>query len=91
MIGRNRKRAASMIDCLGVNPRVRSASSAKSIIMIAFFLTMPINNMMPINATNDKSWPVTFRAMAAPMPAEGNVVRIVNGWMRLSYSTPSTI
>ena len=29
-------------------PRSRSASSAKSIIMIAFFLTMPISKMIPI-------------------------------------------
>ena len=29
-------------------PSLRSASSAKSIIMIAFFLTMPISRMMPM-------------------------------------------
>ena len=31
-------------------PSLRSAASAKSIIMIAFFFTMPISRMMPINA-----------------------------------------
>ena len=31
-------------------PCVRSASSAKSIIMMAFFLTMPISSTMPISA-----------------------------------------
>ena len=31
-------------------PRSRSASSAKSIIMIAFFLTMPMSRMMPMSA-----------------------------------------
>ena len=36
---------------------MRSASSAKSIIMMAFFLTMPISSTMPISATNEKSMP----------------------------------
>ena len=31
-------------------PSSRSASSAKSIIMMAFFFTMPISRMMPISA-----------------------------------------
>ena len=31
-------------------PSVRSASNAKSIIMMAFFFTIPISRMMPINA-----------------------------------------
>ena len=35
--------------------RSRSASSAKSIIMIAFFFTMPISRMMPISAMTLKS------------------------------------
>ena len=33
-----------------VMPRSRSACSAKSIIMIAFFLTMPISRIMPMSA-----------------------------------------
>ena len=36
----------------------RSASSAKSIIMMAFFFTMPISRMMPISATTPRSLPV---------------------------------
>ena len=36
-------------------PWLRSASSAKSIIMIAFFLTMPISRMMPMSAMTLKS------------------------------------
>ena len=35
----------------------RSASSAKSIIMMAFFFTMPISRMMPIRAMTLKSLP----------------------------------
>ena len=35
-------------------PSTRSASSAKSIIMMAFFFTMPISRMMPISAMTPK-------------------------------------
>ena len=38
------------MDCAGGRPSSRSASSAKSIIMIAFFFTMPISRMTPIKA-----------------------------------------
>jgi hypothetical protein len=48
MIGRKRSRQASKIASAGDRPRWRSASSAKSIIMIAFFLTMPISKITPI-------------------------------------------
>ena len=41
----------------GVLPSLRSASSAKSIIMMAFFLTMPISRTMPISAMTLKSLP----------------------------------
>src|SRR5215467_16195166 len=51
----------------------------ESIIMIAFFLTIPINNTMPIKATIDRSWPQSISARSAPTPAEGRVDRIVNG------------
>ena len=37
--------------------RSRSASSAKSIIMIAFFFTMPMSRMMPISAISERSSP----------------------------------
>ena len=67
----------------GLPPR-RSASSAKSIIMIAFFLTMPISRMMPIRAMTSRSMPKSSSARSAPTPAEGSVDRIVIGWMKLS-------
>ena len=59
---------------------MRSASSAKSIIMIAFFLTIPIKRMRPISAMMLNSVPVTISASTAPTPAEGRVDRIVSGW-----------
>ena len=62
-------------------PSLRSASSAKSIIMIAFFLTMPINRMMPMIAIRLRSRPITSSASSAPTPADGSVERIVIGWM----------
>ena len=49
-IGRKRSRHARRIASRGAIPSLRSASSAKSIIMIAFFLTMPISRMMPMIA-----------------------------------------
>ena len=52
--------------------------------MMAFFLTMPISSTMPINAMTERSWRVTINASSAPTPAEGSVVKIVNGWMKLS-------
>ena len=55
MIGRKRSRQASWIASIGLLPWLRSASSAKSIIMIAFFLTMPISRMMPISAMTLRS------------------------------------
>ena len=79
------------MDCSGVMPPVRSASSAKSIIMIAFFFTMPISSTMPTSATSDRSWPAKCSASSAPMPALGRVERMVTGWIVLSYSTPRTM
>jgi hypothetical protein len=60
---------------------VRSASSAKSIIMIAFFLTMPISRMMPMIAMIARSLPEISSASSAPTPRDGSVDRIVIGWM----------
>ncbi len=91
MIGRKRSRQASSIAASGDRPRSRSASTAKSIIMIAFFFTMPISSTMPTSATSDRSSPNAISASSAPMPAEGRVDRIVTGWIVLSYSTPSTM
>ena len=50
MIGRKRTLAASRIASCALFPWFRSASMAKSIIMIAFFFTMPISMMMPTKA-----------------------------------------
>ena len=91
MIGRKRSRQASSIAASGETNRVRSASMAKSIIMIAFFFTMPISSTTPTSATSDRSWPHSISASNAPMPAEGRVDRMVIGWIQLSYSTPSTM
>ncbi len=47
MIGLNRTLAALMIAAIGSRFSDRSAAIAKSIIMIAFFFTMPISMMIP--------------------------------------------
>jgi hypothetical protein len=54
---------------------------AKSIIMIPFFLTIPISRMMPISAMTERSKWNARRASSAPAPADGSVDRIVSGWM----------
>ena len=62
-----------------LSPRVRSASRAKSIIMIAFFLTMPIRRMTPMSAMIVNSVWHSISASVAPSPADGSVERIVSG------------
>ena len=84
MIGRKRKWHARTIDSSGDSPSTRSVSSAKSIIMIAFFLTMPISSTMPIRATIDMSSRNSISASSAPTPAEGSVVSTVKGCAKLS-------
>jgi len=81
MIGRKRSRHAWWMASRGVIPWSRSASSAKSIIMIAFFFTIPISRMMPIRAMTEKSVRQRMSASRAPTPAEGSVERMVTGWM----------
>jgi hypothetical protein len=68
----------------GGSPWSRSACRAKSIIMMAFFFTMPMSRMMPMRAMMLRSVPVSSRARMAPTPAGGSVERIVSGWIRLS-------
>ena len=68
----------------GVSPRDRSASSAKSMIRMAFFLTMPISNTTPISAMMSNWPPVTISARIAPTPAAGRVDSTVKGWIALS-------
>ncbi len=79
MIGRKRIMQASRIASRGLRPWLRSASRAKSIIMIAFFLTMPISRMMPISAIRLSSLRQRISASSAPTPAEGRVERMVSG------------
>ena len=55
MIGRKRSKQASRIASRRNVPPWRSRSMAKSIIMMAFFLTMPISMTMPM-------MPMTFRS-----------------------------
>ena len=55
MIGRKRSRQAWRIAASGVRPCLRSASMAKSTIMMPFFLTMPISRMMPMSAMTVRS------------------------------------
>ena len=79
MIGRKRSRHASRIAASGEAPCWRSASMAKSTIMIAFFFTIPISSTMPTSPTSDRSVPQIISASSAPMPAEGRVDRMVIG------------
>ena len=91
MIGRNRSRQAAWIASCGAMPCSRSASSAKSTSMMAFFFTMPISRMIPMMLMTESSPPVASTASRAPSPADGSVLRIVSGCSRLSYSTPRTM
>ena len=79
MIGRNRTRQASTIASAGWVPWARCLSTAKSIIMMAFFFTIPINMMMPTNEKILSSFLKTNSVIRAPNPAEGNPDKIVNG------------
>jgi hypothetical protein len=90
-IGRKRSIAAWWMAVRGSLPSSRSASMAKSIIMIAFFFTMPISRMMPMMPITPRPWPLIISASSAPTPADGKVDRMVSGWMYDSYSTPSTM
>ncbi len=81
MIGLKRSRQAFLIDSMGDSFSSRSATSAKSIIMIAFFFTIPIRSTIPISATMSNSILQSISARNAPTPAEGRVERMVIGWM----------
>ena len=78
-IGRKRSRQAWRIASKAFLCSLRCASSAKSIIMIAFFCTMPISSTMPMIATTVSSSPQISSASSAPTPADGSVERIVIG------------
>ena len=84
MMGRSRTKAASWMASRGSFPSSRCRCSATSIIMMAFFLTMPINRMMPIIAITEKGVANSSSASVAPIPADGSVDRMVRGWMVFS-------
>ena len=84
MMGRNRTLAASMMASRGDFPSVRSASSAKSIIMIAFFFTSPTSMITPTYAYTLSSVRKMTSVSSAPNPANGSPERIVNGCTKLS-------
>ena len=63
---------------------LRSVSSAKSIMRIAFFFTMPMRRITPISAMRENSTLKSLSARSAPTPAEGSVERIVIGCTTLS-------
>lgn len=79
MIGRKRSKHACSIASRDVAAPCRCAWIAKSTIMIAFFFTMPISKITPINAMMLNSVLNSSSASNAPIPAEGNVERIVIG------------
>ncbi len=83
-IGRKRSRQASRTASTALQPCARSASSAKSMIRIAFFLTMPIRRKTPIRAMIENSMSNSSRASTAPTPADGRVESTVIGCTRLS-------
>ncbi|MNF17150.1 hypothetical protein D3C80_2204920 [compost metagenome] len=56
-----------------------SASSAKSIIIMAFFFTMPISRITPIRAIRLNSVPAKISDSNAPTAADGSVDRMVTG------------
>ncbi len=74
-----------------LKPPSRSACRAKSIIIIAFFFTMPISSTIPMIEMTFRSSLNSISAIIAPTLAEGSVERMVIGCTRLSYKTPRTI
>ncbi len=79
MMGLKRSEQACAMACKGSIPKVRSACSAKSTIMMAFFLTIPISKRIPRVAIKLNSVPVAIKASRAPSPAEGSVESMVSG------------
>ena len=84
IMGRNRSMQASKIASEVLMPCSRSAIKAKSIIIMAFFLTMPISSTIPMIAITLRSVLVSSSAISAPTEAEGSVEMIVMGWTNLS-------
>ncbi|KAG1251780.1 hypothetical protein G6F68_012107 [Rhizopus microsporus] len=90
MIGRKRTMLASRAASRGASPCSRCATSAKSIIMIAFFLTMPISRMMPMTAIRSNGRPVSSSASSAPTVADGRVERMPASATACWTATPGT-
>ena len=84
MIGRKRVNAASYMASREFMPLVRMLSKAKSIIMIPFFLTMPISKMMPRYEYIDKGKSKIHSVNNPPKVAGGKVESTVIGCMKLS-------
>jgi hypothetical protein len=70
---------ASKIASKAFFPCRRSASCAKSIIMIAFFFTSPTRRITPTQAYTLSSVPVSSNARKAPKAAKGMPGRMVIG------------
>ena len=70
--------------CTGVAPPLFCRCSAKSIIKMAFFFTMPMSSITPISAMSENSVLNSISASSAPTPAEGSVDKMVSGCTRLS-------
>ena len=87
-IGRKRSIHASKMASAGPFPSCRSAWRAKSIIMMAFFLTMPMSSTMPMMEITLRSTLKSIRASMAPTPADGRVEMIVSGMHQAFVKNP---
>src|SRR5579859_836576 len=83
-MGRKRNMQASKMASSVDLPPSRSACSAKSIIIMAFFFTMPMRRTIPMMEMILRSCLKSMRASIAPTLAEGRVEMMVSGWTRLS-------
>jgi hypothetical protein len=83
MIGRKRMMPACTKASRTGLPSARSWF-AKSTSRIAFFVTRPINMMMPIIEKMLSVLPVRYRPPNAPTTDKGNDSMMLNGWMKLS-------
>src|SRR5690554_4268589 len=63
----------------GDRPSRRCPTRAKSIIMIAFFITTPISRKSPSSAIRLKLVPLSCSASSAPTPADGRGHRMHRG------------
>jgi len=89
VIGLARSRAASRIASRALSCRLRSASSAKSTIMMAFFMTMPTSRMQAIEVTRVNWIFVAHSASSAPNTLVA--IYIALGVLYESYIHPLTI